>query len=105
MAKPKLILKAAPTFKAKVSIPVPGAAAVDVEFTMKGRTRTEFKDFVAGLKDREDVDALMDICTGWDLDDAFTRENIEILTENYLGAARAVIEKYFSEITNARLGN
>lgn len=105
MAKPKLTLTPSPTFKAKVSIPVPGASAVDVEFTMKGRTRSEFKDFVAGLKDREDVDVLMDICTGWELDDAFTRENIETLNENYLGAARAVIEKYFAEITNARLGN
>jgi hypothetical protein len=105
MAKPKLILTPSPTFKAKVSIPVPGSAPVDVEFTFKGRTRTAFKDFVDSLKDREDVDVLMDICSGWELEDAFNRENIEALNESYLGASRAVIEKYFAEITNARLGN
>jgi hypothetical protein len=28
-----------------------------------------------------------------------------LLTQNYLGAARVVIEKYLSELTAARLGN
>lgn len=105
MAKPKLSLTAAPTFKSKVAIPVPGEKSVDVEFTFKGRTREAFKDFVDSLKDREDAEVLMDIASGWELEDAFTKENVERLTENYLGAARAVIEKYLGELTAARLGN
>lgn len=105
MAKPKFSLTASPTFKAKVAIPIPGDKAVDIEFTFKGRTREAFKDFIENLKDRDDSEVIMDIASGWDLDDAFEKENIEKLTQNYLGAARAVIEKYLSELTQARLGN
>lgn len=105
MARPKFSLTASPTFKARVGIPVPGDKAVDVEFTFKGRTREAFKDFIDSLKDRDDAEVIMDIASGWDLDDAFEKENIEKLTQNYLGAARAIIEKYLSELTQARLGN
>lgn len=105
MAKPKFSLTPAPTFKARVLVPVPGKTAELVEFTFKGRTRDQFKEFIDGLKDREDVDVVLDIASGWELDDAFDKENIELLTQSYLGAARAIIEKYLSELTQARLGN
>jgi hypothetical protein len=105
MAKQKFSLSIKPTFKAKVAIPVPGATAELVEFTFRGRTRDEFKAFVDSLKDREDVEVVMDIASGWELDDAFDAENVEVLCQNYLGAARAIIEKYLSELTQARLGN
>ena len=105
MAKPKFTLAIKPTFTAKVMIPVPGKPAEPVEFTFKGRTRDEFKEFIDALKDREDVDVVMDICSGWELEDAFDKANVETLTQNYLGAARAIIEKYLNELTQARLGN
>lgn len=105
MAKPKFSLSPAPTFKAKVSIPVPGKTAEPVEFTFKGRTRDEFKAFIESLTDRDDVDVIMDIASGWELEDAFDKKNLEELTQNYLGSARAIIEKYLNELTQARLGN
>ena len=103
--KSKFSLAVKPTFKAKVQVPVPGQVAELVEFTFKGRTRDEFKEFIDSLKDREDVDVVMDIASGWELDDAFDAENVEVLCQNYLGAARAIIEKYLAELTQARLGN
>lgn len=105
MAKPKFSLAAKPTFTARVSIPVPGKAPEPVEFTFKGRTRDEFKEFIDTLAEREDADVVMDICCGWELEEAFDRENVDLLIQNYLGAARAIIEKYLSELTQARLGN
>ena len=105
MAKTKFSLSVKPTFKAKVAVPVPGQTAELVEFTFKGRTRDEFKELIDGMKDRDDVDVIMDIASGWELEEAFDAENVEILTQNYLGAARAIIEKYLSELTQARLGN
>lgn len=105
MAKPKFSLAVAPTFKAKVMIPVPGKSAEPVEFTFKGRDREAFKEFIANLADREDADVVMDIASGWELEDAFDKENVQTLIDNYLGAARAIIEKYLSELTQARLGN
>lgn len=109
MAKSKFTLAVSPTFKAKVLIPIPGKQAESVEFTFKGRTREEFKEFVDAIQTGEgqnaDVDTVMDIVSGWELDDAFDRENVERLTQNYLGAARAVIETYFTELTQARTKN
>jgi hypothetical protein len=105
MSKLKFSLVANPTFKAKVDIPVPGNKSAPIEFTFKGRSREAFKAFVDGLKDREDTDVIMDLASGWDLDDSFDKENVELLTQNYLGAARAIIEKYLNELTAARLGN
>ena len=101
----KLTLTASPTFTAKVAIPVPGGKAVPVEFKFKGRTKDEFKAFIEGIGDREDVDVILDIATGWELEDAFGRESVELLLQNYLGSARVIIEKYLSELTAARLGN
>lgn len=105
MAKVKLALTASPSFRSKVGIPVPGAKAVEVEFTFKGRTREQFKEFVDALAGMEDAEAIMGLASGWELDDPFTRENVALLVDNYLGAARVIIEKYFAELTQARLGN
>lgn len=101
----KLSLVAKPTFTSKVQIPVPGDKASTVLFTFKGRNRDAFKAFVESLSDREDVDVIMDIASGWDLEDAFDRDSIELLTQSYLGAARAIIEAYLAELTAARTKN
>jgi len=82
-----------------------GGIPAAVEFTFKSRTRDDFRLFIDGLGDRLDVDVIMDMASGWDLEDPFDQANVELLTQNYLGAARAVIEKYLSELTAARLGN
>lgn len=101
----KLVLTASPTFKTNVLIPVPGKKPTPVEFTFKGRTKTEFKAFVDTMRDRDDVDVILDIATGWELTEAFDREGVEQLCDAYIGAARAVIETYLNELSAARLGN
>jgi hypothetical protein len=47
----------------------------------------------------------MDVASGWELEDPFDQDHVALLTQNYLGAARVIIEKYLSELTAARLGN
>lgn len=101
----KLALTAAPTFKANVPIPVPGKKPVPVEFIFKGRTKTEFQAFLENLRDREDADVVLDIATGWELEDAFVRESIVQMNDSYIGSARAIIETYINELSGARLGN
>lgn len=105
MANPKFSLHANPTFKAVVAIPVPGGKAADVEFVFKGRTRDAFRAFIEDLGARDDVAVLLDISCGWDLEDAFDEASMTLLTQSYLGAARAIIEKYLFELTAARQGN
>jgi len=95
-----------PTFKAKVDIPIPGKKAQKVELTFKWRDSDDFKAFMQGLESYDsDTDAVMDFVTGWELSDAFSRENVEKMVKNYIGSARAIINVYIEENTGARLGN
>lgn len=104
MAK-KLVLAASPTFKSKVAIPIPGASPVLVEFTFRHRAKDDFFSWAQNLAGVEDVDLVKDIASGWDLDDEFNDANILALTQTYGGSARAILDKYFSEQTGAKLGN
>ncbi|KNE25249.1 phage tail assembly chaperone [Achromobacter spanius] len=106
MAKTKFTLNPAPTFKKKVPLPVPGAGFEEVEFTFKHRIKEEFKEFVESLAERsDDVQILLDIACGWELEDAFNQENIDRMVEGYVGSARAVLGTYIEELSKARLGN
>lgn len=105
MAK-KLTLQPSPTFKAMVDIHVPGGEAVKVEFTFKAKRKSELHKYIIGMDaNSNDTEMVMDIASGWGLEDAFTKENVEQLCESYIGAARAIWEKYLDEISGARLGN
>ncbi len=101
----KLALTPSPTFTAKVQIPVPGSKSVPVEFKFKGRTKDAFKELLETMADRDDVEAIMEVATGWDLEDAFSADNVEMLTQNYIGSAKAILETYISEQAAARSGN
>lgn len=105
MAKAKFTLSASPTFKAPVAIQVPGGKPVQVEFVFKHRTRDDFKEFIEALEGRDDIDMLLEIASGWELDDAFDAKSLALMTQNYMGSARAVLETYISELTSARVKN
>ena len=101
----KLSLDAKPTFSAKVAVPVAGGASVEVEFTFKHRTRDALDAFLTSADKRTDVETLMGIVDAWELDDALNAENMLRLTQSYLGAARAIVEKYIDELTQAKVKN
>lgn len=103
----KLKLDPNPTFDYAVAIPVAGGDPVAVRFTFKHRSRKDVLAWVESLKDSEstDVDQVMAVATGWELDDAFTREHVEALCENYGGASRAILDTYMREIRGAREKN
>lgn len=101
----KFSLTPNPTFKRDVAIPVPGGKTASVSFTFKHKTRDEFKAFMDGIAGREDVEIIRDIAAGWGLEDDFSDENIEALTQNYLGSGLAIVDAYVSELSGARKGN
>lgn len=78
---------------------------MNVEFTFKHRSKEQFREFFEGVADREDVDVIQDIASGWELEEPFDAENIEKMAENYLGSARAIIETYMRELSGARTKN
>lgn len=101
----KLTLTASPTFTATVKIPVPGGKASPVEFKFIGMTKENFKAWLETVTDKEDVPAIMEIASGWDLDDPFNADNVARLVDQYIGAAKVIFETYINELSAARLGN
>ena len=101
----KLSLQPNPTFKAKVGIPVPGADPAEVEFTFKHRSRTEITAWVDVVADKSDAEAVLDMATAWDLDDAFTSENLARLCDQYAGAGAAIFAGYLRELRGVRAKN
>lgn len=106
----KLKLKADPTFQATVNIPIAGGKPAPVVFTFKHRTRDEHdafaKDWASeeGVK-RPYVDYVLAVAEGWDLDDPFTRENVDLLLQNYHRAGAAIVGAYTTELLLATSGN
>lgn len=101
----KLTLKLAPTFRAKVGIPVPGSKSEPVEFTFKTRNREELAGWLEALDGKKTDDALLEIASGWDLDDAFDAANVALFLSTYIGAWSAIYTAYLHELTKAREKN
>ena len=104
-----LRLNPAPTFRAKVGIPVPGQEKPEVivcEF--KHMTRDAFRAFSEQVNAGtvSEVDSLMAMLAGWDgVDAPFSREAVQTMVQAYHGAAYAIAQDYARELTAARLGN
>lgn len=101
----RLSLNAAPTFAAKVGIPVAGADPVPVLLTFKHRTRPALDDFIKTRADQSDADTFMEMVVGWDLEDEFTRENVERLLDNYIGTALATYRVYVDQLIQGKTKN
>ncbi len=101
----RLALNAAPTFTAKVGIPVAGAEPVPVAFTFRHRTRSALDEFIKTRADKADTDTFLDMVIGWDLEDEFNRENVERLLENYIGTALAAYRVYVDELIQGKSKN
>jgi hypothetical protein len=101
----KLSLTPAPTFRAKVEIPVAGGNPAPVEFTFKHRTKSALDKFMNSRTGASDVDSVMDMVEGWDLAEPFDRAGVEALLENYAGAALALYVGYVDELLQAKRKN
>lgn len=99
MAKIKLQLTANPTFKADVAIPIAGAQPAKVQFTFKHRNKDALKEFFDGMADKDDTTLVMEMCSGWELEEPFDAENVTKLVTEYVGSAAAILETYISHST------
>ena len=104
----KLKLNPNPTFKHIIDIPIAGSdEPAQIEFTFKAMTQKNLHKYLIelGQTKNPDVEALMDIASGWNLEEVFSAENVQIFDQNYIGAAGLVFNAYINELTKARLGN
>jgi hypothetical protein len=110
-----LRLKPNPTFKAPVTIPVPGGPDLTITVEYKHMTKDAYKAFIDGERKtvpaRPDEDAIMDIASGWsdvELEEgpaAFNKDNVRDLCQQYHGAGAAIVEVFVNELTQYRRGN
>ncbi|MBS1143364.1 MAG: hypothetical protein H6R14_770 [Proteobacteria bacterium] len=65
-------------------------------------------DFMAKMMENgveKNVDYLMGVATGWNLDIEFNRANVEQLCDEMPGAAAAIMQAYYTAITEGRVKN
>ncbi len=101
----KLKLVANPTFTGMVSIPVAGADPVEVQFTFKHKTRDDYKAFLESTDKKGDAKMILEIATGWELEDPFNEKSLETLIQNYHGSDFAIISGYMMALTSTRAKN
>lgn len=51
------------------------------------------------------VDQLLAVVVGWDIEEKFTSENVRILVNSINSAPKAVLNAYAEAFSEARLGN
>lgn len=101
----KLSINAAPTFKAKVGIPVAGGESVEVEHTFKHRTKDELDEFVASRIDKTDAETYLEMVSGWDFAEEFSEESVKAMLQNHIGAGVAAYKVYIDELVKAKVKN
>jgi len=125
---PKIVLGKRPAnFKHTVKFPMLDGTEGSIEVLYKYRTRAEFGKFIdevyaAAKEDRPadkefswaalmektsgaNADHVMMAVEGWNLDEAFTRENVQQLADELPAAVTAIMDSYRKAITEGRLGN
>lgn len=100
----KLSLNPSPTFTAPVEIPLPDGVVAKQVFTFKHRTREQLNELLAN-KEITDPDLIAAMCTGWDLDEEFSSDNIKLLCSNYMMAPRLILNVYTASLIEGRKGN
>lgn len=103
-----LRLKANPTFKAPVKIPVAGGEPVEIKIEYKHKTKDEYDAFILAEKGkkRSDEEAIMDLAVGWEgVEGEFNAENLHTFCQQYHGAASRIAQTYIEELTQYRSGN
>jgi hypothetical protein len=101
----KLKLAVEPTFKGIVQIPRAGDVPVPVEFIFKHRTKDDLKKWIDKRKGTDDTTSFLDMCVGWELEDKFDKQHVELLLQNYAGAGLACFKAYLEQLISGRVGN
>lgn len=103
----KISIVADATFVAPVSIHRPGKDAVDIDFTFKHRTKPELDKFRKEMEVKKpgDVEYVMLLASGWELDEDWSKKNLATFFSNYHTAAIAITQVYFEELRGAKRKN
>lgn len=113
-------------FKSIVKIPLLDGSTADVEMLFKYRTKSQYGALIDEVmaesekstkaKDKTvqgsiktatkgNVDYVLKIAEGWDLEEPFKAENIALLDDEYQGAIAAISEAYSASLMEGRAKN
>ncbi len=102
----KLSLNPSPTFKCPVPIPVPGKGVVEIVFIFNHMSKPKLQEFAEGVAQKTDAEGVMEVACGWeDIDQPFSRGAVDVLLENFHGAAKAIFNTFIDELRGARIKN
>jgi len=101
----KLSLKIDPTFPVTVTIPKAGSEPVQIKLICKHRTKDDLMKFVDARVEKSDAESILDMATGWDLDDEFSAENIDDMCQKYMAAPIEIYKAYLSALAGERTKN
>ena len=73
--------------------------------TFKHRTKTGLDEFIKSREAKSDSESFMAMVEAWDLEDPFNKENVDLLLENFIGAALATYRVYVEELVGSRIKN
>lgn len=95
-----------PTFKAKVSIPLPGEADAKIEIEFRHFDREGIVEIEKNTSGKRKEEVIMMIACGWSGVDAdFNSENVLTLIKNYHAAYDSIISAFWEELLQAKSKN
>lgn len=105
--RPKFTLATEATFKLPVPIPRLGLPDAELEVTYKARSADEMAELDKRFREQavDDVTAVLEVASGWELPDAFTADALKEVQVKHPGFAGALVKAYFREFERVRLGN
>lgn len=97
----------ADSFDAPASIRVPGGEPVQVMVTWRHKGRAEVGAWFASAAGRDDADVLAEVILGWgpEIDQPYSRENLEKLLDAYPGSAVDLLAAYRDGLQGGRRKN
>lgn len=104
MSKMKLTLAPLPDFKLPVKFVLPNGDEQRIVFTVKHRKASEIQELYQ-RENNKDVDFIKEIACGWDLEDEFNDENVQLLVDYYPGSALALMGSYLGALAGQRVKN
>lgn len=101
-----LKLQPNPTFKAPVSIGIPGEAPEKITVEFKYLTKTQVSDWYARCAGRDDVESLAEIIVGWEaVEVPYSRDALSKVLETYPGSARDFFRDFNKAVFEAARKN
>lgn len=101
-------LTPAPTFRASVDIPRPGADPAKLSFVFHHKDQDQLQEWLASASGaKSDAAWLMGVVAGWDIAGAEFSEAAlaELIRKYHSRVVTAIVDAYLAELTETRRGN